>query len=144
MDLEALRLVITDADLAALARRLVPADGPVGDLRPAVVAGAVRLSGNYRGLVIPLPFTTAWEPSVRNGFVCLRLAGVSVVGVPAGLLQGMFLDAFRDAARRVPGASVEGDALLLDLDRALAARGIPLRTNLKSVRCEPGRMTVEA
>jgi hypothetical protein len=143
MDLQSLRLRLIDADLNALAVELLPRDAPVKNLRLAILDGVVQLNGDYPTPLFRIPFQTTWEPSLRDGKVCVRLGNIRVVGLPAGILRGLFLNGFRAAAKDVSGATLEDDTLVLDLDRILASRGIPLKTNLKAVRCTTGQMIVE-
>ena len=144
MDILSLKLVITDSDLVKLGDEFMPEDAPVDDLKMVVDAGVIQVSGNYPTRLLSIPFQTSWEPVVDKGRVRLRLGSIRVVGLPATMLRGLFLSGFRHVADQVPGATVEDDTLVFDVDRLLAARGIPLRSNLKTIRCEPGRLTVEA
>jgi hypothetical protein len=144
MDIQSLRVMLTDADLNEMARKFLPRDAPVKDLRLSIDHAKVQLSGSYPKMMMNIPFSTTWEPSIVGGRFRLRLTATSIVGLPAGILNGIFLDSFRKAATKISGVQVEGDGLLIDVDRLLASKGIPLRTNLKSVRCETGRMTIEA
>lgn len=143
MELQALKLVLLDGDLTRLAAKLLPKDGPVRNVKLAVETGTVSLSGSYPKLLVKIPFTTIWEPSVHGSEVRIKLASVKVIGLPAGILSGVFLNAFRKAAQRVPGVRLDEDVLSLDLEAILAARGLPARVRLKEVRCEPGKLTLE-
>jgi hypothetical protein len=144
MELQSLKLVLTDADLNAMARRFLPPNAPVTNVQLSIADGAVQVSGTYPKLMLSIPFSTTWQPSIDNGKFRLKLSASRVVGLPASLLHGIFLDAFRKAATKAVGMRVEEDGIVIDLDAILADRGIPLRTNLKSVSCEAGRMTIEA
>ena len=144
MELQSLKLVLTDADLEALADEFIPDDAPVEDITLSITDGAIQVSGDYPTRLLNVPFQTTWEPTIEKGKIRLRLANIRVVGLPGGMLRGLFIGGFREVARSVPGASVEDETLVLDVDRLLAARGIPLKTNLKLIRCEAGRMTIEA
>lgn len=144
MELQSLKLVLTDADLESLADEFIPEDAPVDDVQLSIVDGAIQVSGDYPTRLLNVPFQTTWEPVIEKGKVRLRLAGIRVVGLPGGMLRGLFIGGFREVAKAVPGASVEEETLVLDVDRLLAAKGIPLKTNLKQIRCEAGRMTIES
>ncbi len=144
MEIQSLKFMLTDADLKALAGEFLPDDAPVKNVRLSIVEGAIQVSGDYPTALLNVPFQTTWEPVIQDGKVRLRLADLRVVGLPGGMLRGLFLGGFRQIAAKVPGASVEDQTLVLDPDRMLATRGIPLKTNLKLIRCEAGRMTIEA
>ena len=144
MEIHALKLVVTDVDLNELARKQLPKGAPVRNLRVRIEDGLLRVGGDYRGMLIPVPFDTAWELSVRERRVCVRLAGVTVVGLPVNMLRGMILSGFARLAAKEASVRVEGDTLLVDVDGLMQAHGVLLRTNLKSIRCLPGQIVLEA
>src|SRR5262249_58576620 len=102
MEIHALKLSVPEADLNALARKALPADAPVRNLRMRVEGGLVRAGGDYSRLGVPVPFDTSWELSVQDRRVRLRLAGVRGIGLPANLLRGALLNGFGKLA--APGA----------------------------------------
>ncbi len=144
MEIQSLKLLLTDADLNAMADEFLPEKAPVENVTLSIGAGVVLVGGDYPTRLLNVPFQTTWEPAVLEGKVRMRLAGIRVVGLPGGMLRGLFLNGFRQVAANVPGVSVEEETLVLDVERLLTSRGIPLKTNLKSIRCELGRMTIEA
>lgn len=143
MELVTLKLLVTDADLDILVKRFLPADAPVINLTLTVADGSVVLAGDYPTRLLNIGFTTTWEPSVEGRLIRVRLGRIRVVGIPIVLLRGLFLRGFQKVAKDVPGARVEDDTLFLDLDALLASKGIPLKSNLKTIRCESGRMILE-
>src|SRR5262245_23291634 len=144
MEIQSLKLLLTGDDLNALATRFLPADAPVKHLLLAIHDRSLQMSGSYPGPLFNIPFSVTWEPSIQGGHVRLHLSATRVIGLPVGFLNGVLLGVLRKAAAAVQGVRVEEESLLFDIDRLLADRGIPLTTNLKLVRCEPGRMTIEA
>jgi hypothetical protein len=143
MELRALKLVITDADLNGLVTRHLPKDAPVSNLNLHVVEGAVELTGTYPTRLLNISFHITWEPSIQGKQIAVRMGNIRVAGLPVLLLRGLFLSGFRKVADEVPGAHAEGDTLWLDIDRLLASKGIPLKSNLRSLRCEPGQIIIE-
>lgn len=144
MEIQSLKLVLTDADLGSMANAFLPRDAPVKNLQLFIHNDAIQLSGSYPKLMMNIPFSTTWQPSLDKGRLRLKMTASSIVGLPAGILRGVFFDSFRMAAAQVSGIQVEEDGLILDVDQMLKSKGIPLKTNFKSVRCETGRMTIEA
>ena len=144
MEIHALKLVVTEADLNQLAATGLPKDSPVRNPRVRVEEGRLRVSGDYLALMLPVPFETVWELSVREMRACVRLAGVRVVGLPADVLRGFILSGFGRLASRESGIRLENGLLIVDVDGLLQQRGIVLRANLKAIRCEPGRVVLEA
>jgi hypothetical protein len=60
------------------------------------------------------------------------------------MVKGVLLGILSDAAAKIHGAELDGDTLLLDVDRILAGRGYTVRTNLKTVQCQAGNLLIES
>jgi hypothetical protein len=144
MEIHALKLVVTETDLNQLARTSLPAKSPVRELRVRVEEGRLRISGDYQALVVPVPFETMWELSVQKQRACVELVDVRVIGLPAGVLRGFILSSLGKLATRESGIRLENDLLVIDVDGLLQQYGVLLRTNLKTIRCEPGQVILEA
>jgi hypothetical protein len=143
MDIQSLRLLVTEADAMQIATRALGADPPVRNLRVRITAEGIHVSGDYPTLFVQVPFETVWEPSIRGGEVHVRLGRLKVVGLPVGMFRGAVMGALSRAARE-PGIRVEGNVLMVDVDVFLQKRGVPVRTNLRAVECAAGQLTVEA
>src|SRR5262245_5662553 len=131
MEIHALKLVVTDSDLNRIAKGYLPKDAPVRKLSCRVEDGSVRIAGDYPALFVPIPFETQWELSVKDRTAVVRLVGVKVVGVPAGVLRGVILGAIGNYIAREPHVRLEDDTLIFDLDGLLQKHGVVLRTSLK-------------
>ena len=144
MQIQALKLIVTEADANRLAvEALRKGDVPVRNLKVSFTAEGVVVAGDYPTRFFSVPFETTWAPAVREGELHVRLAGIKVIGLPAGLFSGTLMSGLSDAARE-PGLRVEGETLIINLDRFLEAKGLPLQANLKAVRCGPGEIVIEA
>lgn len=143
MEIHALKLSITEADLNQLAREHLPAGAPVRNLRLRLEEGAVRISGDYPKLLVPVPFDTSWELSVQDRHVRVRLASVKVIGLPANIFRGTIMAGFSRLAARESGIRLDDDTLVVDIDTFFQQHGVLLRTNLKSIRCQPGLIVLE-
>jgi hypothetical protein len=144
MEIHALKLVVTEADLNDLATRSLPKKAPVRNVSVRVEEGRLRISGDYQALVVPVPFETLWELSVQEQRACVKLVGVRLVGLSAGVLRGFILSSFGKLASRESGIRLEKDMLVIDVDGLLQQHGVILRTNLKAIRCEAGQVVLEA
>jgi hypothetical protein len=156
MEIQALRLLLTEQDLYRLAVEGAGADEVVRDLRVRVAPEGVHVAGTYPTTLMDVPFATLWHLSVRGGRLLARLGRVqtgdgngdsafdvfSLIG--PGAVRGTLMTAIARAVRGVEGLSVEGETILLDPDHLAARRGWPLRTNLVAVHCGPGALLVEA
>lgn len=157
MQIEQLRVVITEDDLNAwLATALAGQRLDVRDVRIRVENGGIRVQGVYETRIMDVPFDSLWEPSVVRGQVGARLAAFAPMGGAAGKafgladflakgsLRGMIMQGLADAVAHQPGLRVEGDSLFCDVDRLIAEQGFSVRTNLTTIRCAPGQVTIEA
>lgn len=145
MEVQALRLLITDDDLTTLAVRAAEqsSEEHVHDLKVRVTAAAVIVSGVYQ-MMMRVPFETFWVPTVRNGKLVATLSDLRVVGFGAGLLKGVLLRILADEAAKEDAVKIEGDSLEVDVERMLAKNGLNLQPHLKNVRCAEGSLVLEA
>jgi hypothetical protein len=144
MELQSLKLLITDDDLMHLAALHLPKEAPAEDLRVGVTEEGVVVSGSYPLLVLKVTFETVWSLLVVDGQAEARLTSLRVAGLPAGKFKGLVLNMLRDELDHKPGITIVEEGVRLDVDAIARREGIPLRLNLKALRCEPGRITVLA
>jgi hypothetical protein len=142
MEIQALTLLVTDQDLNELAARHLPADQPVENLRFRITSEGVHVSGEYP-LFLRVSFRTLWELGVRGGEVTARLAHFKALGMPLAVFRSLLLKLVTDAAGNQDWLRMDHDTLLLHVDRALLAEGIPVRTNLTRIECRDGSLIVQ-
>jgi hypothetical protein len=144
MDILALKVVVTDTELTEVARgELRTSKAPVKDLIIRFTSQGIEVKGSYQ-MMMSVPFETSWRTAVEGGKLVVALNELKVSGFPAGMMKGMLLQTI---AANVPvreALTTREDALVLDLDRLLSQNGLQARTNLRTVHCEDGKMTIEA
>jgi hypothetical protein len=140
MHLETLRLVVTEADLNALAPRFLAQIEKVRDISVAIVPQGIHVRGTYDA-ALPIPFDALWEVLVWQGNLAARLGRLKTGFLSLGLVRSYVVSAIAGAARIIGRHS---DMLLLDVDALLAAKGVPLQTNLSSIQCHWGKLVIEA
>ncbi len=156
MEIQALRLLLTEQDLHYLATRGGGPDLSVRDLRIGIAAEGVSVSGTYPTSFLDVPFITFWHLSIRAGHLAARLARVEtgngagdlaldVFGlISPGAVRGTLMNAVARALQGEDGLRVEGETVLVDFDRLAGRSGLPVRTNLTGVRCAPGCLVLES
>lgn len=157
MEIQALRVLVSQEDINGLLGRVLEDQRlDVRDLRVRLTAEGVTIAGIYETRIMDVPFESLWELSAARGQAVARLAGFTLLGGAAGKafgvadflakgsLRGILMQALADAVRHEPGLRVEGDALYCDVDELLARQGLAVRTNLTSIRCAAGQLTIEA
>jgi hypothetical protein len=144
MDIQSLRLRVTDADVKALLARLRPEETPVENLLVRLTPEGVVVQGDYPALMMKVAFETVWEVAADGPAVAVRLAHVKVAGLPAGVLRGVLLRMVRDATVNQPAVLVTDDTLRVHLEELAQAHGAALSVNLTRVRTGDGWLTVEA
>jgi hypothetical protein len=143
MELRALELIVTDADLTRELAEHLPRDADVRDLRVRVTTEGVRVAGVYPTLMLPVTFDTLWKIEVCEGIVEARLATVQVAGWQTpGPLRGVIWGMVRDAIPRQHGVTVSDEAIRVDVERILADHGIPLQVKLRAIDCGEGVLVV--
>ena len=140
MELQALKLLITDEDLGLVAARAAEhsSDDNVSDLKVRITPAAVVVSGVYH-MMMRVSFETFWTPSVRDGRLAATLSDLRVVGFGAGLLKGVLLRILGDEAAKEDAVKIEGDTVLIDVERLLAKNGLTLRAQFRAVRVCAGQ-----
>src|SRR5437764_541747 len=127
MEFQALRLLVTDANLETLAARHTPKDSPVEDLRLAITADGVQVTGRYPTLMMRMSFEMIWSLSVcGKGRILARLTTLRVAGLPAGKFKGLLLKMAQDYLSSQPGVALTDDAIEFDAEAAALAEGVPL------------------
>src|SRR5215467_8802636 len=143
MEIQALRALIPEAMLTRIATEALPPDVKVKDVRVHLKPEGAQVTGTYE-MFFAVPFETLWELSVQDGKILARLANVKVARLGAGMVKGVLLGILSDAADKIDGVQLNGDTLILDVDRILAGRGYTVRTNLKTVQCQSGSLLIES
>jgi hypothetical protein len=140
MEIQSLRLLATEEDLNGLIAERIPQMKKIRGLRVKVLPEGISITGSYQTL-IEISFEALWEVFIHEGKIAARLQRLKSGGLGMGLLKGYLLQAISSATNMI---EIQGETLLFDLDVLLKERGIPLRTNLSSVRCSDGRLMIES
>jgi hypothetical protein len=144
MEIQALKLFVTEDEINDMLAKFLPPDLPVQDLRVSLTPGGVVVQGVYPTLLVKMAFETLWEITAAGPEVEARLANVKVAGLPAGKLRGLLVKMIRDAASHEPGLRVEDESLRVDVEEALRAKGLPLQVHFTGVRCSLNSLVLEA
>jgi hypothetical protein len=140
MEIQSLRLMVSEQDLNGLMVRLLPEMRKIRDLRLKLLRSGVSVSGIYQTF-IGIPFETRWDLFVDEGKIAARLKSVKTAGLEMGLIKDYVMEAIASATNMV---IVEGETVRFDVDLLLGKKGVPLRTNLTAVRCNEGSLLIES
>ncbi len=143
MEIQALRIVISDQDLGAAVARAAGRVAQVKNLRARITPAGVEVSGAYQ-MMVNVTFTTLWELAAQGATVTARLAEVKVSGFGGGLVKAALLGALGAAVRQEDAVQLAGESLAVDLERLLARHGFQARLHLTGIRCEQGSLVIEA
>ena len=144
MEIQALKLSVPEDAVNRLLAEHLPKDVPVQKLAVRLTPEGVRVQGEYPTVFMKVAFESLWTLGVTAGQLEARLADVKVSGIPATMLRGVIFKVLKENVPNEPGISVEGETLRVDVDRALAAKGLPLKVNLRGVVCGAGNLLIEA
>jgi hypothetical protein len=144
MEILALKLFVPEDDVNRLLAEHVPKDVPVRKLNVRLTPEGVRVAGEYPTVFMSVAFETLWKLAVVAGRLDVQLGDLKVSGFPAAMLRGVIFKMLKESAPREPGLSVEGESLQIDLEQFLAAKGLPLKVNLRDVVCSVGNLVIEA
>jgi hypothetical protein len=144
MEIHALKLEMSEESINRVVGAYLPDDASVENLRVRIGPEGVHVRGDYPTVFGTVPFETHWELRVVAGLVHARLVALSVSGAPGNLFRGMVLDVIRDALGREGGVVLEQETLRIDVEAVAHSKQVLLRCNLREVRCEAGRLVLEA
>jgi hypothetical protein len=140
VEIRSLTFVATEADLNELASQIFPRIERIRDLRISIVPEGIRVRGTYQQL-FGIRFQTLWQVSVSQGKVVARLAELKAGSLSLNFLKTYLLDTIAAAATVLEHRD---ETLLFDVNALLQDKGWPVRTNLTSIRCDYGSLTVES
>jgi hypothetical protein len=143
MEIQALKLLVTEQEVNNLLALDAASGGAVRDLSVRFGADGIAIKGKYQ-MVMPMPFETLWKVGVEAGHIVAHLLDMKVVGFPAAMLKGSLMSMIVESVQADGALQAQGDTLRVDVDRLLTQRGFPARTNLTGVRCESGALIIES
>ena len=139
MEIVTLSFRVTEDELNSLLVRFFRVPPKIRDLHLRVMPDGLLVAGVY-ATVLPIPFETEWRIFVVNGSITARLAAIKCVGIRLNFLKGYILNTLNTNTTILV---VDDESLVFHLDRFLENMTIPLKTNLRSVCCESGRLMIE-
>jgi hypothetical protein len=144
MEIQTLRLSITEEEINELLAEFAPEDPPVENLYVRLTPEGIIVQGDYPTMLMTVAFQTVWEVKGYGSVVEARLAGVQVSGLPAGILRGVLIKTLRDTLAQQPGVRVEEESILIDLSQQPAVQKLHLKMNLTGVHCVAEELIIEA
>jgi hypothetical protein len=142
MEIQALKLSLSEQDLNDLLRKYLPADHPIEELSVRVVPEGLTVSGVYP-LFINVHFQTHWQLGLDQGQVSARLDHFKAMGVPGNIFKSAIVKMIEDLAGAGEWVRVRGDTLWFDVDRCIGKFAFTARTHLKNLECQAGRVILE-
>jgi hypothetical protein len=143
VEIQALKLLVTEEDLNEVVVNRLPEDPELRKLRVQLAPEGMYVTGVYH-MVINVPFETLWELGVAGGKLTARLIGFKAMGLGATIFKSMLMNVVCDAVSPIDAIETDDDTLRLDVERLLAKEGLTVRVNLTAVRCYFGHVVLEA
>jgi hypothetical protein len=143
IEIQALKLLITAQALEQVIPHILAQNPQLKELKIELKPDGVHVSGVYH-MVVNIPFETVWELSAREGQLAACFANLQVSGLGGGMLKPALLAALREAIKKEEGVQLDGETLLVDIDRVLGKHGLILRSNLTAVQCGDGNVVVQS
>jgi hypothetical protein len=143
MEIQVLKLLVSEQEVNDLVAREAASGGAVRDISVRFGAEGISIKGKYQ-MLMPMPFETLWKVGVERGKIVAQLVDAKVVGFPAAMLKGALMSLVVESIQGDGALESQGDTLRVDVDRLLAQRGFPARTNLTSVHCDGGQLIIES
>jgi hypothetical protein len=144
MEIQALKLFLTEDEANELVAQVLPDSDPIEELRLRLTPDGVIVQGVYPAMMFKTSFETLWHLSPAGPELVARLVHVKMAGFPAGMLKGVLLRMVRDAVQAQPWVRVQDEVVRVHVEEAARAQGIPLRVRFTAVRCSVASLVLEA
>ena len=146
MIIQALKVVLEEAELAAKVQAGLGAVKQVKDVTFGLVPGAVKVGGKFQ-VGFSIPFETEWTVEVleQGRRLAVRLAHVSagMLGMSAAMVSSQVMGALAQKLTGMSGVAVENDVIMFEPSVLLAERGIRLDAAIKRIDVLQGRIEIE-
>src|SRR5947209_6363589 len=119
MEIQALKVFFTDADVAVLAARHLAGSDAVEDLEVRLTPEGVVLTGKYPATFFTVSFETVWRVSAAGPEIRIMLDTIRVAGLPAKLLRGALMKTVRDRVEGEAGVRVDGETVVINVTEAV-------------------------
>jgi hypothetical protein len=139
MEIQLLKLSVSDADLNQLASRTFVWPDTIRDVGFAVTPEGVRVTGIYQR-IIGIPFQMLWQLSISEGKLVARMERVRAGFINIGFIKEYLQNLIAAATNIV----IHNGMLVSDVDALLADKGWPVRLNFTSIRCTLGSLILES
>jgi hypothetical protein len=143
MEIHSLHVLLTEQDLNELARKHIPKDVPVDDVRLRLSPEGIHVSGVYP-FFINVNFETIWHVAAEQGKAVARLTKFRAMGVPGNIFKSAIMKVIEDLAKKERWLRIAGDQIIADPDQALAQYAVAGKTHLKSIIVQTGLLVIEA
>ena len=145
MEIQSLKVFLTDADLAGLAAEHMPKNDSIEDLQARLTPEGVLLQGQYAtGFGFKVPFETVWQLIAAGPRIDVKLDTIKVAGLPGGMLRTVLMRMVRDNAEGHAGVVVTDDTIPIDIAAVARSRGAEVHVNFTNVLMSVGTAVVEA
>ena len=144
MQVEALRVCITDHDLGVLIEGFLPDDQLVDELSACIVDDGIVATGklNVKKLV-KVPFEALIRPWAEGEVVRLELANLEAVGPLGNMLKGILVSLLRRSLPELPGIDGDSSEIRCDLRKLLESKGIACEFEALKVQTHSGKLVLE-
>jgi hypothetical protein len=139
MEIQLLKLSVSDADLNRLASRTFVWPDTIRDVGFAVTPEGVRVTGIYQR-ILGIPFQMLWQLSISKGKLVARMEQIRAGFMNIGFIKEYLQNLIAAATNVV----IHNGMLVLDMDALLADKGWPVRLNFTSIRCTLGSLILES
>jgi hypothetical protein len=143
IEIQALKLRISEQALDRVIPQILAQNPQLRELRLRLTPDGAVVSGVYH-MVVNVAFSAVWALSVQGGQLAARLGELKVSGLGGGMLKPALLSALGGAVKKEDGMRLDGETLMVDIDRVLGRHGLDLRSNLAAIQCGDGYVLVEA
>jgi len=144
LELNNIELTVTDDDLRSLVGKYAPGEGaPVTDLAAKIGEGGVTISGKFKAGILKGSFDASISLRADGQMVLATLTELKALGPVGGMLKGVLMTKLQEKVADIPGVSSDEDAIRIDIEKVLAARGVTSKLRTLEIQFAEGRLTLK-
>lgn len=143
MEIHALHISVTEDDINSMLAKELAKHQMVKNTRLRVQPEGLKLTGVLH-VLFDVAFDSTWMLTVDEGKLVAQLTQLTAAGLSANMLKTTLLRFVAEAARKHDGVHIQGDMIIVDVDRAVARNGFSAKVNLQAVIAADGVIVIEA
>jgi hypothetical protein len=143
MQIDLLRIRLSDADLQQAIARFLPPDVPVSNLTVSVATHGLVAKGKVRHSIAAVGFEALIKVIANGALIGVQLADLQAMGPLGSMLRGTVAKIMTEHACKLPGVEPANNGFIINVNATLQSLGLASRLKDVKTTLSPGELTAE-